>query len=709
VTHSPRLHALDATRAVALLLGVVLHATMSFFLPLPATDASPSVALGVTFYTIHMFRMTLFFVIAGFFAHLAYHRHGPRAFLRDRAKRIVVPMTIGWVVLAPLTIGMVIWGVSRSLAGTPGAAAPAPAPDGFPLIHLWFLYYLCLCYAVVLVARWGIVTVAGTDGALHRVVDTAMSVAIRQSLAPVLLAAPLCAVFVLQPVWAAWFGITTPDSGLMPQVPALTGFVTAFVFGWLLHRQRALLPVIEARWALHLALAIGLTITSLAMVGLSPTTTVNPFEGAGAREVLYAAAYTLAIWCWAFGLLGAALRFFNRANPVWRYLADASYWIYLAHMPVVFGLQVSMMRWPLHWAVKFPLIILITLGVLLATYHLLVRSTVIGEVLNGRRQRDGDIVPVGAREHATAVVAVHDSPDAEVSRTQLASLTRVTKRYGSPVALADVSLAVTAGEVLALLGPNGAGKTTTLGLWLGTLEADSGQVQLMGGSPFEVQHRLDIGAMMQEVTLAAPLTAREHIALTASYYRDPMPVDEAVALAGIATIADTRVGKLSTGQKRQVQFALAVVGRPRLLFLDEPTVGLDVEARETMWRTIRGLLAGGCSVVLTTHYLEEAEALADRVVVLAKGKVIAEGSVDEMRALVTRKRISCRSAIDAADIRGWPGVIEAERDTRLLHVTAMDAELVVRRLLASDPALSQLEVKQATLAEAFQALTQEAA
>jgi ABC-type multidrug transport system ATPase subunit len=158
-----------------------------------------------------------------------------------------------------------------------------------------------------------------------------------------------------------------------------------------------------------------------------------------------------------------------------------------------------------------------------------------------------------------------------------------------------------------------------------------------------------------------------------------------------------------------VQFATVIAGRPELLFLDEPTVGLDVQARETMWRTIRRLLGQGCSVVLTTHYLEEAEALADRVAVLAKGRLIAEGSVAEMRSLVSRKRISCASALEVDAIKQWPGVVEAVRDDGTVHVTAFDAEGVVRRLLAADAALANLEVKQATLAEAFTELTKEAA
>jgi ABC-type multidrug transport system ATPase subunit len=145
------------------------------------------------------------------------------------------------------------------------------------------------------------------------------------------------------------------------------------------------------------------------------------------------------------------------------------------------------------------------------------------------------------------------------------------------------------------------------------------------------------------------------------------------------------------------------------MFLDEPTVGLDVEARAAMWRNIRQLLADGCSIVLTTHYLEEAEALADRVAVIAKGKLIAEGTVAEMRSLVSRKRISCLSAIAVDDVKRWHGVVEAVRESGVVHVTAFDAEGVVRQLLAADATLQNLEVKQATLAEAFTELTKEAA
>ncbi|HMM34067.1 MAG TPA: ABC transporter ATP-binding protein [Thermoanaerobaculia bacterium] len=285
----------------------------------------------------------------------------------------------------------------------------------------------------------------------------------------------------------------------------------------------------------------------------------------------------------------------------------------------------------------------------------------------------------------------------------------VTKRYGSTVALDGLGLEVRPGELLAVLGPNGAGKSTAIGLWLGTLQPDEGTALVMGGPPLEAASRLGVGVMMQEVALTPTLTASEHVALTSSCYRDPLSVEETLGFTGTRELANRRYGRLSAGQKRQVQFATAVCGRPRPLFPDEPTVGLAGPAREAMWKAIAKMRDEGCAVVLTTHYLEEAEALADRVVVLARGRIVAEGSVDEMRALVTRKRIRCASSVDVGAMRSWPGVVEATRDADLVNVTASDAETVVRRLLAEDPGLRQLEVHQASLAEAFTAITREAA
>jgi ABC-2 type transport system ATP-binding protein len=289
----------------------------------------------------------------------------------------------------------------------------------------------------------------------------------------------------------------------------------------------------------------------------------------------------------------------------------------------------------------------------------------------------------------------------------LAELSSVTKRFGKTVALDHFDLNVERGELLAVLGPNGAGKTTAISLLLGLQQPDSGSVRLFGQQPGSMEPRRHVGVMMQEAALAPELRVCEQIDLVASYYPDPLTQSDAMEITGTAPLRRRLYGKLSTGQKRQVQFALAIVGRPQLLFLDEPTVGLDLQSREIVWATLRRLVGAGCSIVLTTHYLEEAEALADRVVVMARGRVIAAGTVSEMRALVVRKRITCRTRLNTADISGWPDVQTVACDRQGMHITASNTENVVRLLLAADENLQDLEVQRAGLAEAFTELTQE--
>ena len=209
----------------------------------------------------------------------------------------------------------------------------------------------------------------------------------------------------------------------------------------------------------------------------------------------------------------------------------------------------------------------------------------------------------------------------------LAELQGVSKRFGSVVALDGIDLQVRPGELLAVLGPNGAGKSTAISLLLGLQQPDAGSVRLFGQSPLMLEARRSVGVMMQEVALAPELRVREHIDLVASYYPEPLSPEAAMETTHATVLGGRPYGKLSNGQKRQAQFAMAVCGRPKLLFLDEPTVGLDLKSRETMWDMLRQLVRNGASIVLTTHYLEEAEARADRVVVLAKGRVIASGTV----------------------------------------------------------------------------------
>jgi ABC-2 type transport system ATP-binding protein len=289
----------------------------------------------------------------------------------------------------------------------------------------------------------------------------------------------------------------------------------------------------------------------------------------------------------------------------------------------------------------------------------------------------------------------------------LAELSGVSKRFGNVLALDGLNLDVRQGELLAVLGPNGAGKTTAISLMLGLQQPDAGTASLFRQPPQRLEARRQVGVMMQEVTLAEELRVREHIDLVGHYYPDPFSPDAVLEMTHLAALAKRPYGKLSAGQKRQAQFAVAVCGRPKLLFLDEPTVGMDVQARGVMWDTLRTLVRSGSSIVLTTHYLEEAQALADRVVVLAKGRLVASGTVSEMRALVSRKRITCSTTLTFEEIAIWPGVESVTRDREMLHITAIDAEEVARRLLIGDRKLRDLEVHRAGLAEAFTELTQE--
>jgi ABC-2 type transport system ATP-binding protein len=296
-----------------------------------------------------------------------------------------------------------------------------------------------------------------------------------------------------------------------------------------------------------------------------------------------------------------------------------------------------------------------------------------------------------------------------MSNEYWAELSGVRKRFGKTVALDGLDLQVRAGELFSVLGPNGAGKSTAISLLLGLLKPDAGAARLFGMSPFRIEPRRQVGVMMQEVTLAPELRVREHIALVASYYPQPCTPAEAMELTNTSSLGSRPYGKLSAGQKRQVQFTMAVCGRPKLLFLDEPSVGLDVRAREMMWTTQRQLVRNGCSIVLTTHYLEEAEALSNRVAVLNKGRLIASGTVNEIRALVVRKHITCSTTLAADQVAAWPHVESVTRDQQRLQISTSNSEAVVRRLLAADSNLQELEVRRAGLAEAFTELTQEAA
>jgi ABC-2 type transport system ATP-binding protein len=289
----------------------------------------------------------------------------------------------------------------------------------------------------------------------------------------------------------------------------------------------------------------------------------------------------------------------------------------------------------------------------------------------------------------------------------VASLEAVSKNYDEVRALRNVNFTVRAGEVVALLGPNGAGKTTAVKLLLGLMQPNSGKARVFGGDPTNPQNRMRTGAMLQVGKVPETLRVREHIDLFSSYYPNPMPLPEVLAAAGLEKLRDRKFGDLSGGQRQRTLFALAICGNPDLLFLDEPTVGLDVEARRALWEEIRRLVQRGKTVLLTTHYLEEADALADRIAVINQGVIIAEGTPAEIKAQTSGKRIRCITALSLASLLQLPGVTGARQDREAVEIHAREAEPVVRALLTRDPALSGLEITSAGLEEAFLALTQD--
>ena len=291
----------------------------------------------------------------------------------------------------------------------------------------------------------------------------------------------------------------------------------------------------------------------------------------------------------------------------------------------------------------------------------------------------------------------------------VASLEAVNKNYGNVRALRGVDFRVRAGELVALLGPNGAGKTTAVKLLLGLMQPNSGRARVFGGDPTNPENRRRTGAMLQVGRVPETLRVCEHIDLFSSYYEKPMSAAEVLAAVGLEKLRDRKFGDLSGGQRQRVLFALAICGDPDLLFLDEPTVGLDVEARRMVWDEIRKMIARGKTVLLTTHYLQEADALADRVAVIHQGEIIAEGTPSEIKAKTAGKRIRCVSSLGIDILRQIPGVTEVKEDREAVEIHAVEAKSVVRELLARDAHVCGLEITSAGLEEAFLALTHDTA
>lgn len=288
---------------------------------------------------------------------------------------------------------------------------------------------------------------------------------------------------------------------------------------------------------------------------------------------------------------------------------------------------------------------------------------------------------------------------------KIATLQSVVKKYDTTTALDGLNLSLHAGEVVALLGPNGAGKSTAVRLMLGLASPTSGTVRIFGNDPRDAASRTRVGAMLQVARVTDTIKVREHIDLFRSYYPKPLPVTEIVRIAQLEGIENKFFGQLSGGQKQRLLFALAVCGNPDLVFLDEPTVGMDIEARRGLWQQIRSLKEQGKTVLLTTHYLEEADALADRVIVINKGHVVSEGTPAEIKNFSGGRKIKCSTILTVDYLNALTGVTSVERNGEFVTVTAANAEAVVRIMLLNDESLSGLEIASPALEDAFLELT----
>ncbi|HEU4625143.1 MAG TPA: acyltransferase family protein [Steroidobacteraceae bacterium] len=394
MTTGDRLHALDAVRAFALLLGVVHH-TALFFIPqelvqpgiVPINDPSPSRLLALVAFVGHMFRMSLFFLMAGFFARLVIERKGMRAFWSDRLQRILVPLVVGWLILFPMVAAAWSWPSEHRVRLDVFIDEPLSVAS-FPLSYLWFLYYLLLIYALISAADLALGRF-DRQGRVAAAADRALRGLFRNRWhAPLALMALLSAGLLAEKDYTIFGGLATPNTGLTPQITPLVEYSIAFAFGWLMQRNVDLLDVLRQRYAGYLVAAAGATVVA-ALCPL-PIALRMSHEAMVAGRTVFGFAYAFGSWCWTLGITGFGLQHLAKESAPRRYVADASYWIYLAHYPLVLALEDALGPLHLHWAIKFPAIVGVTLVIALLSYHYLVRFTFIGRVLNGQRRRPGE-------------------------------------------------------------------------------------------------------------------------------------------------------------------------------------------------------------------------------------------------------------------------------------------------------------------------------
>ena len=314
-----------------------------------------------------------------------HQRLGTRRRLKNRLRRIGLPLIAFYLLVMPLTIVAFIWGARQlGIQGLPVMAPPFPVVRSAGAMGA---SVVSLSAAGVVLARAArvrsVVVRLDANGVLRAAIGRVLASTIKTRLAPLLLAVPIAASLHASPWWHQWMGIPAPILGLVPNFPALLAYGGAFLVGWFFHRQQDCLRLLATDWRLYVAGALFGTMTALYIVGTTPR--FGPLNLDSVERLGFAGAYTFALWCWSFAVIGMGVRYLDAPSGRWRYLADASYWMYLIHMPIVCLLQAWLLRWPLHWSVKLAVILAITAAILLSSYRYLVRATFVGKFLNGRR------------------------------------------------------------------------------------------------------------------------------------------------------------------------------------------------------------------------------------------------------------------------------------------------------------------------------------
>ncbi len=399
-----RFHGLDGVRAVAMLLGITMHISLSFVrqpLDWAIHDTSTSVLADLVAQALHPFRLSVFFLAAGFFAHMLYHRRGLSGFVRHRAVRILLPLVVGWIVVGPPLLAAWVYGYIKTQAalGIPlremadtysRPSQPFFAFPRFPLMHLWFLYYLLILYAGALTGRGILLRLFRGRLDIRRKADAALRKILGSHWRVPLLAIPTLACLLGMRDW----DIHVPDRNLAPDLPVYFLYGSVLCFGWLLHRQPELLREFRRHYLPYFAVGCGVFV--LMVFGLSGFESKPTHPWYPAVRFVYLCLYALYMWFMMFSMIGFFEEFFDRPNAKLRYIADSSYWLYLVHLPLVIFLQVLIAYWDLWWWVKFLLIHLVSIPLLLLSYHVLVRRTWIGAWLNGRRYKKGGAHPLPA-------------------------------------------------------------------------------------------------------------------------------------------------------------------------------------------------------------------------------------------------------------------------------------------------------------------------